>query len=328
MALNWAKLVSGEKVPNAQLESDRLLKEQQRAAKELQQHAAKEQQQRLKLAQEAPLRERLATKGAEERAAKERREAQIEANYIADHTKEKGYLGKCWPSHSAEESILARLPDRLNVPRTVNQKALNWVENYALPSWWENWTAKCQTIGTLKQAFCDAFVPWVLRMEPRGYWEFETFEQIQCFTKPHYFSASIIERANERQRRAELPNAIRYTSMLEWVQLRERDAKTGGDVPYGNQFWVTCKNITFENCLWAMNVQSETFRALDKDDQIITGFLKVNGNPRLDETTITWLADFSKYVPIIHLLKEKSAQAKARTAEKTRFGLDNDDDDY
>ena len=63
-----------------------------------------------------------------------------------------------------------------------------------------------------------------------------------------------------------------------------------------------------------MNVMSETFRAVDKDTQeIITGFLKVNGNPRLPETKITWLADFQKYTPLPHLAKEKCAQAKART---------------
>ena len=324
MALNWAKLVEGKKVPNKELETERLAKE--------------EEQKRLKsirLAEEALLHERLTTKHSLEKAkaeAEERRKAQrliqMEAEYMATHCKERGYLGKTWPRLTDEEILSAKLPHRLQVPRSVNQKALSWIENDALPSWWEEWTVKCHTIGALKQAFCDAFVPWVLKKEQRGYWEFETYERMLCFNPGHYSSASITERANVRQRRAELPNAVRYKSMLDWVQLREKDAKTGGDVPYGNPFWVTCKNITFENCLWAMNVLSETFRAFAKDDEIITGFLQVNGNSRLDATTITWLADFQKYVPIPHLEKDKCAQAKAKAAEKKRIEEDDDDDDW
>jgi hypothetical protein len=312
MALNWAKLVAGKKVTNEEL-----------VVKEREQRAATEQQQLAK--EEVPLRGRYSALRAVEKTTQAVKE-QRQAEYLAAHTKEKGYLGKDW-SYQPDADAMTKLPDRLHVPRTVNEKAMNWIENVALPSWWEEWTVKCHTIGALKQAFCDAFVSWLWRQERRGYFEFDTYERTLYVKPEHALAMSILARANERERRVALPNAVRYKSMLDWVQLREKEAKSGVEVPYGNQFWVTCKNITFENCLWAMNVASETFRAFDKDNdkELITGFLKVNGNPRLDETTITWLADFSKYVPIQHLPKEKCAQAKAKTKEKT---VERNDDDY
>lgn len=317
MALNWAKLVEGKKVPNVQLDAER---------------TAKEMQQRLMLEQEAPLRQRFSAMRAVEKEkekekgdADQRRKDELNAAYLADHTKERGYLGKEWTYGDCSAEI--KLPNRLHVPRTVNEKAMSWIENVALPSWWEEWTAKCNTIGMLKQAFYNAFVPWLWRQERKGYYEFDTYERT-LYVKPEYaVTMSIPERTKERERRAALPNAVRYKSMLDWVQLREKEAKAGGDVPYGNLFWVTCKNITFENCLRAMDISSETFRAFDKNGEIITGFLKVNGNPRLDDTAITWLADFSKYVPIPHFAKEKCAQAKAKNKTKAAEKERTDDED-
>ena len=309
MALNWAKLVAGKKVSNEQLDHERSIKEQQR----LQQQRLQEQQQDAQM-NDRLIRHRQATEYLIKRD---------------DHTKEKGYLGKNWPDIASEYNANANaMPERLPVPRDINQKALSWIETDALPSWWEEWTAKCHTIGDLKQAFCDAFVPWIWRLEKKGYYEFDTFERTLYVKPEHICCMPISERAKERERRAALPNAVRYKSMLDWVQLREKEAKAGGDVPYANLFWVTCKNITFENCLRAMDIRSETFRALDKDGEIITGFLKVNGNPRLDTTSIIWLADFRKYVPIPHLEKEKCMQAKAKAAEKERQKIADRDDDY
>ena len=111
-------------------------------------------------------------------------------------------------------------------------------------------------------------------------------------------------------------HAERYANLMKWVKEMEED-KT--NPPYWNPLWVACKNITFENCLWAMNVEAGTFRAMDKlclnSEVPITGFLQVEGQ------VVTWLADFTKYIPYMHDPKPKSKQAMEakRARDEERF---------
>ena len=81
MALNWAKLVAGKKVTNEEL-----------VIKEREQRAAAEQQQLAK--EEVPLRGRYSALRVVEKTTQAAKEQRQQAEYLAVHTKEKGYLGK------------------------------------------------------------------------------------------------------------------------------------------------------------------------------------------------------------------------------------------
>jgi hypothetical protein len=163
----------------------------------------------------------------------------------------------------------------------VNERARDWAER-ALASWWQEWE-KCETVEALRMAFINAFVPFALEHGNynKGVYEFKHWEKQKC------------EGTNEGT------HAERYANLVKWVKAIESDK------PYWNPLWVACKNITFDNCLWAMNVEAGTFRALDKlcPEAQITGFLQVEGQ------VITWLADFTKYIPYMHDPKPKSQQA-------------------
>lgn len=194
-------------------------------------------------------------------------------------SKEGGWLMGQWPtSHEVPYE------PRLTVPKHVNERARDWVER-ALASWWPVWE-KCETVEALRTAFINAFVPFALEHgNYKRVYDFEHWEKQQ----------------STGTNKVEGANAERYANLLKWVKSIESDQ------PYWNPLWVACKNITFENCLWAMNVEARTFRALDKlcpDTEVpITGFLQVEG------PVVTWLADFTKYIPYLHNPKPKSQKA-------------------
>jgi hypothetical protein len=190
-------------------------------------------------------------------------------------SKEGGWLMGQWPT-----SNKVPYEPRLTVPKHVNERARDWVER-ALADWWPVWE-KCETVEALRSAFIQAFVPYALEHgNCRRAEDYEDWEQTNCKSKSDH--------------------AERYVNMLKWVKEMEPEK------PYWNPVWVACKNITFENCLWAMNVEARTFRAQDKlcpDTEVpITGFLQVEGQ------VVTWLADFTKYIPYKHDPKPKSKEA-------------------
>jgi len=89
--------------------------------------------------------------------------------------------------------------------------------------------------------------------------------------------------------------------------------------PWLNAFWIFAKNVTFEKCLWALNVQSNTFitYVLDKDaceyeldfelkPQAIHGIVRLDGNSQL-----TWLVNLYNYKGTPHLRKEKSTAIRS-----------------
>lgn len=214
---------------------------------------------------------------------KEQEEALARQKYKEEHdnkfSKESGWMMGQWPTMH-----LVPYETRLTVPRTVNERARNWVER-ALASWWQEWE-KFETVEALRTAFINAFVPYALEHSNyRRVYDFEHWEKQQ----------------STGTNKVEGTHTERYANLLRWVKDIESDQ------PYWNPLWVACKNITFENCLWAMNMESQTFRALDKlspnSEVPITGFLKVEGQ------VVTWLADFAKYIPYLHNPKPKSKQA-------------------
>jgi len=270
-AFNWASVAKGKPQLTTQIEAEQaVILEKKRLEKE----------EKARLAWEAntPLREK-------EEAIWSMKTKQQQANDLAwqrqleEHdrkfSKEGGWLMGRWPT-----SDKVPYEVRLTVPKHVNERARDWVER-ALASWWPVWE-KCETVEALRTAFINAFVPYALEHSNyRRAEDYEYWEKKNCICKGD--------------------NAERYTNMLKWVKAIESDQ------PYWNPLWVACKNITFENCLWAMNVEAGTFRALDKlcpDSEVpITGFLQVEGQ------VVTWLADFTKYIPYLHDPKPKSKAA-------------------
>jgi hypothetical protein len=265
---NWASVAKGK----PQLTVD--VEEKERVAK-----AAKVERERLAWEAAAPMRMR---QDASVRALRKQEEDQALARqkYKEEHdrkfSKEGGWLMGQWPtSHEVPYTL------RLTVPKHVNERARDWTER-ALASWWPVWE-KCETVDTLRTAFINAFVPFALEHGNynKGVYDFNHWER------------------QEGTNQDNSTHAERYANLVKWVKAKESDK------PYGNPLWVACKNITFENCLWAMNVEAGTFRALDKlcPEAQITGFLQVEGQ------VITWLADFEKYIPYTHDPKVKSKQA-------------------
>ena len=268
---NWASVAKGKPQLIVDIETD---------IKEKAQRERREKAERARLAWEAdaPARGRQEA-SVRAKLEKEQEQALLREKYQFEHdqkfSKEGGWLPGQWPtSHEVPYE------PRLTVPKHVNERARDWVER-ALASWWQEWE-KCTTVEALRTAFIQAFVPYAL--------EHGNYKRVYDFE--HWEKREGLDTTN---------HADRYINLVRWVKDIEEDK------PYWNPLWVAVKNITFENCLWAMNVEANTFRATDKlcpDLKIqITGFLQVEG------PVITWLADFTKYIPYKHDPKPKSKQA-------------------
>lgn len=265
---------------------------------EAEQAALKEKARLAKAEADAPLIERQ-RRMLRAKLEKEQEQALERQKYQAEHerkfSKENGWLTGEWPtSHEVPYEL------RLTVPKHVNERARDWAER-ALASWWQEWE-KCTTVEALRAAFINAFVPYVLEHSSyyKGVYAFKNWERQEW-------------KANSTKKVEECTHAERYANLSRWVKSIESDQ------PYCNPLWVACKNITFENCLWAMNVEAGTFRAIDKlclnSEVPITGFLQVEGQ------VVTWLADFTKYIPYRHDPKPKSKQAMEakRARDEERF---------
>ena len=285
----WASVAKGK--PELTTEVEANIKEKERLAK-----AAKAEREQMAWEADAPMRARqtamLRAKLEKEREQSLMRQVQ-QAEYERKFSKENGWLTGEWPtSHEVPYEL------RLTVPKHVNERARDWSER-ALASWWQEWE-KCTTVDALRSAFINAFVPYALEHSTyyKGVYAFKQWEKQMC--------KAVDECSHEE----------RYANLMKWVKEMEED-KT--NPPYWNPLWVACKNITFENCLWAMNVEAGTFRAMDKlcpnMEVPITGFLQVEGQ------VVTWLADFTKYIPYKHEPKPKSKQVMEakRARDEERF---------
>ena len=287
----WASVAKGK--PQLTVDVEAATKEKERLAK-----AAKAERKQMAWEADAPMRARQ-TDMLRSNIEKEREQALAQQKYQAEQnkkcSKENGWLSGQWPtSHEVPYTT------RLTVPKHVNERARDWAER-ALASWWQEWE-KCETMEALRTAFINAFTPYALEQSNyKGVYEFKQWERQVCLVK-------------------ECTNAERYANLTQWVKDIEEDK------PYWNQLWVACKNITFENCVWAMNVEARTFRAKDKlcpdSDAQITGFLHVEGQ------SVTWLADFTNYIPYLHDPKPKSKQAIEAKAKRDEADFDRMLEDY
>jgi hypothetical protein len=284
IVFSWASVAKGKPQLTADIEADRKEKVQREKRE-------KAEQERLAFEADAPMhaRHRAILRAKLEKEQEEALMRQVQQfEHDQKFSKEGGWLPGRWPtSHEVPYE------PRLTVPKHVNERARDWAER-ALASWWPEWE-KCTTVEALRTAFIQAFVPYAL--EHGNYRRSEDFQ--------HWEKNKAIAKST---------NEERYANMLRWVKEVESDQ------PYWHPFWVAVKNITFENCLWAMNVEANTFRALDKlspDLKLeITGFLQVEG------PAVTWLADFTKYIPYKHDPKPKSKQAIEAKRQRDEEDMD------
>jgi hypothetical protein len=175
-------------------------------------------------------------------------------------------------------------------PRNVSARALEFIELAIVNH--PEWQTNCLTIGLLKEAFTAAYLAYIEKQYGKSMYDFKQFERVY-----------------------ECPELDRYENIQIWVAYKERMEKE----PWLNAFWIFAKNVTFEKCLWALNVQSNTFitYVLDKDaveyeldfelkPQAIHGIVRLDGNSQL-----TWLVNLYNYKSTPHLQKEKSTAIRS-----------------
>ena len=299
---NWASVAKGKPQTNAEFEAEKfVLAEKQRLAKEV--------ERQIQLELDAPRKERienmrLAKLSRDQERAQ--RVAEEQAKYARLETKEYGYL-QHWPRASEAYDL-----PKLMVPKNINERARDWIEQ-ALAAWWPEWE-KCATVEALLEAFINAFVPYIFHHSYlRGMDVYEKWERSMMHARPLAKPSSL---GGETLKGEVYPNTERYVYITQWVAEMEADKV---HPPYGNKFWVACKNITFANCLTAMTDNSQAFcvpKKKVKEDDVVeeaSGFLRLD--PSL---AIEWIADFPNYIPRKHEPKEKCRQWKEAQAERER----------
>ena len=168
----------------------------------------------------------------------------------------------------------------LEIPANVNERAMHFIERF-LATFPEE-AQKCTTVGEFKRLFQNLYVPFIRVHYPRQY------------------HAKKID--------------YDYYSIQKWVadeeQVYTSDKAKGMHFPppWLNPMWVFAKNVTFENCLWALNVVSKTFKMdqVDENGVPFTGYLRIVGNPQKTDSRIEWLDNLSTYKPFMHQRKSKS----------------------
>ena len=232
-------------------------------------------------AQQTTARQTTARQGtAQQREAYERAEKE-EERIAAFKTRDNGFWTKRVTNRVAiYEFILEGHTyignKRLDVPHNVNKRAMEYVERYLVN--FPELATTCKTVGELKSEFCVAYMRYALNNRYKN-------NGIQ-----------LISETEEQQQ---------YSRLQKWVMDEEASYKARQNQPlpyepWRNPLWVFGKNVTFENCLWAMNVDSKTFETLDSSGKTNTGFIRVEGNPSNDDSKITWLTDLSTYQGIEH----------------------------
>ena len=299
----WSSVTSGKKQTQAEVaaaqavivEQARLKKDAEEAAK----LAARQKQVLLKN-----------IKLINERALLEERYKQKferEAAETLYYTKENGFWKKIAPpgycNTTCEAGIAA--PRRyLEVPPNVSERAMNYIEEYLV-----NFPAeatKCRTVGEFKKAFIEAFIPYISQKY-----------------KTQLNSLDDYEHAHNLQ------DDCRYKTIQAWVADCDAEYKAEPSrlAPWYNPLWIFAKNVTFEKCLWAMNVVSKTFE-MDTCDSTLgkpyTGFIAVEGNPASMSAKINWLQpDLTTYTGLPHNRKPFCKQkVKKQEEEYARFLLD------
>ena len=294
----WAKLVNGEKKDIVAVQAE------EKAKKEAAELARLEKEKKLREDwQELQLRATLIKEGKEAEfnkmnairiAEEEARQKMMAEKY----SRENGYWYKSL-TYSEEDYT------RFDVPKKVNEKSLEFVQ-----LWLTNYPelVKITTLGDLQAAFCAAFIPWISQNHRRSVDAFETWE------KNEYPLNNV--------------HAQRYAHLQAWVIHEEQEYNTVAAKNYSfgisrsapwvlYPMWIDAKQITWENCLFAMSKISGTFP---------NGLLEITGHYTKPTSQIKWVVSLEPY--IVTRFKRKPDSAMKKKREQEREEQDRDDDDY
>ena len=163
----------------------------------------------------------------------------------------------------------------LAVPQTVNARALEFIERVVVN--WPEWQETCDTVGKLRQGFYTAYAIHVKS-------QYRTFQEWHAV---HFY--------NSKDASTEEPADL-YNSLQMWVALKKKNEPN----PWRNALWIFAENVTFEKCLWALNVASNTFASLltssvASDLVVQPGLVQLLTPIVNDLTPIKWLQDLNNY---------------------------------
>ena len=292
----WANLVNGVKKDLATVEAE------EKAKKEAAEQARFEKNKKIiEAEQEEQLRTKLIREG---RAAEFNRvkaeEAARQKALDEKYSRENGYWGQslAYP----EEGYT-----HFDVPRRVNEKSLEFVQ-----LWLTHYPelAKITTLGALQTAFYTAFIPWLSHKHWRSVEAFESWEKIE---HPLLYTSSVPTQ--------------RYAHLQAWVLHEEQEynaaaAKNSYGVarlaPWARySIWIDAKQITWENCVFAMSKISGTFA---------NGLLEITGHYSKPTAQIKWVVSLEPYIATRFNRKPDSATKQKR--EQAREDREDSDEYY
>jgi len=192
-----------------------------------------------------------------------------------------------------------------HIPKNVNARAVKhvkeWLANFPEVHYDE-------TLGELRQAFMTAFMPYLLRDFP--------------YLKDtlNYYAERVFNMPNTTPEE-------QYCVLQKWVVAEEANYRKANFECRIGRDWTAAKNITFENCLWAMCDKSNTFEMDTINDATglpYIGFIKIHGNVKDDKSRIVWQTNLNTYTDIPHLEK---APSKQKMAKEERLRLERDLDE-
>jgi hypothetical protein len=234
--------------------------------------ALRKQQQDIYDAEERARQEKRERKLAEEQRkyAEQLEEERIRLEQIDEkYTRENGY----W--HYKNQTGSNWSHPNLDVPPTVNEKAMKYVEEWL--GVFPEVRNMCKTLGELKTAFATALVHRLIYMFDNRWGNNESF--------------LLYEKANA------LPSdnaAERYNSLQAWVKHLEKTCKQPWEQ---TPMWSLAKNVNFENCLWAINEKSQTFKTQNEAGEWQWGFIRLQEGV----DAVTWICrDIREYNRIEH----------------------------
>ena len=286
----WAKLVAGQKQNLLEVEAEEKAKavEEKARAELAQQKRQEKQEQEAEARRISKLKEDLARIGKLAEFEKQNA-AEIERQKVRDakYSRENGW----W------SLISVRYPDdhqQRPIPKTVNEKALRFVQHWLTV--FGDQLAPLTTLGQLEEAFQQTVVPNLLMVHDRSSDQFLTWEK-------RTFGSNT------------LPNKVRYQHLQQWVATEEKeyqaDPSRYGSPPWAVwSLWVFAKNITWQNCLFAMSKVSGTFPG--------NGLLQITGHFSKPTSAIKWLVPLEPYIGTYFIQKPISIAKRKR--------LDEDDD--
>jgi hypothetical protein len=288
----WAKLVAGKKQNLLEVEAE------EKARAELAQKKRQEKQEQEAEARRVhKLKEDLARAGKlaefeKQNAAQIQRQKEIDTKY----SRENGWWATISVNYPKDYYQQQR-----QIPKTVNEKALRWMQHWLTV--FGDQLAPLTTIGQLEEAFQNAVLPNLLMEHQRSSDGFLTWE------KRTFGSNDLAPVEN-------LANKVRYQHLLQWVANEEQEYKADprSSPPWANwSLWVFAKNITWQNCLFAMSKVSGTFP--------LNGLIQITGHFSKPTSAIKWLVPLEPYLATYFVQKPMSFGKRKRLEEE-------DDDMY